>query len=413
VTTPPGPLALDDAIAAALAMAAPLPAASVPLASALGRVLAAPLRATRALPPWPNAGMDGYAVHVDDVRGASASSPVSLPVVATVPAGALPPRPLARGEAMRVMTGAPVPVGADTVIRREDTDDGTTRVTIRDARDAGLHVRPAGEDAAAGAEALAAGTVLGPGALQFAAALGAATVSVHARPRVAVLSTGDELVAVDEAAAAAEARIVDANGVGIAAAAIAAGADAAPPRLVRDDLDALTAALAEAGRTADVIVTSGGVSSGAFDHAKAAVRAAGGEVAFWRMRARPGSQLAVGRLGAAIWLGFPGNPVSAWTCAHVLLQPIVRRLLGEQDAAPAFEAVQLAESVRRDASMTLLLRVVLAPEYADLPTARLAGRQGSHLLHAAARATAILRLEPGPAPAPAGTVVSALRVLRW
>ena len=181
-----------------LAAIRPLGTESVPLRDALGRVLASDVRSPIEHPPWDNSSMDGYAVRAADVAAATASSPVVLPVAETVRAGQRPSAPLKVGTAIRVMTGAPVPDGTDTVIRVEDTDGGETRVAIRDARDAGRNVRPRGEDLRVGDVAVVRGTVIGPAQLGVLASVGCGTVEVHRRPRVAILASGDELVDVDQ-----------------------------------------------------------------------------------------------------------------------------------------------------------------------------------------------------------------------
>ncbi len=387
----------------------PRPGASVPLLDAHGLVLSAATTATVTLPPWPNAAMDGYAVHADDVVAASALSPVTLPVTETIAAGAFPTRSLARGHAARIMTGAPAPEGADTVIRVEDTDGGEATVIIRDARDARRNIRPAGEDVRAGEALLPAGSWLGGAQLGLLAAAGVPDVFVHPRPRVAILSSGNELVPLSEVAEARAGRkIVSSNSIALAALVREAGGVPVEFGIVRDDPDALAAALREAAARADIIVTTAGVSVGAFDYTRAAVRAAGGTIDFWKVRLRPGAMLGAGTVGAVPWLGLPGNPVSAVVTFELFVRPIIRRLMGHVHCLPRSVTCELAEPLRTAGGTTYLLRASLAPRAEGPPLASLAGLQGSHVQSALARGNALLVVPPDSARAAAGTLLRAI-----
>lgn len=216
-------LTVAEASAHMLAGATPLGSETVPLLEALGRVLTADVSSTVFLPPWDNSSMDGFAVRAEDVRGATARA-VTLRVVDTVAAGQRTARPVQAGEAIRIMTGAPVPAGADSVIRVEDTDDGVERVLVRDDRDAGRNIRPRGEDVVAGDRILGAGTVIGPAQVGVLSSIGVTTPAVYRRPRVAILATGDELVPVEEFARVESGdRIVSSNSYSLDAAVRAAG----------------------------------------------------------------------------------------------------------------------------------------------------------------------------------------------
>ena len=256
---------VHEALEQVLSPIRPLDVERIPLRSALGRVLAEDVVSPVEHPPWDNSSMDGYAVRGVDVRAASLASPVRLDVLETVRAGQRPSRVLEKGAAIRVMTGAPVPEGADTVIRVEDTDAGERVVEVRDVRDVGRNVRPRGEDLRRGAIAVAAGTAIEAAQLGVLASVGAASVAVHRRPRVAVMATGDELVDIDrfERVLAGE-RIVSSNSYTLTAAAMAAGADVVDLGIVKDDPAAYRERIAEA-RGCDLLVTSGGVSVGAYD----------------------------------------------------------------------------------------------------------------------------------------------------
>ena len=367
----------------------PLGMEHVRLTDALGRVLAEDVTSPIEHPPWDNSSMDGYAVRAADVQTASESSPVVLPVRETVRAGEQPTGPLTSGSAIRVMTGAPVPAGADTVIRVEDTDGGVDRVAIKDTRDAGRNIRPRGEDLAVGALAVSRGTVLGPAQIGVLASVGCALVPVHRQPRVAVLASGDELVDVDRFEEVRRGhRIVSSNSYTLTASVKACGAEPVYLGIVPDDPAAYEARLSGA-QGCDLLLTSGGVSVGAFDFTKDVLRALGAQLHLWRVRMRPGAPLGFGTLGDMAWLGLPGNPVSAMVTFELFARPLIRRLRGETHIFPGAVAVRVREDIPVAAPLTHFMRVVVDWE-ADGPWARLTGPQGSGLLTSMARANALL-----------------------
>jgi molybdopterin molybdotransferase len=406
-------LTVDEARATVVAELEPVASEIVHLDAALHRVLARDIVSPVSLPPWDNSSMDGYAVRSEDVARARADAPVALPVTGTIAAGAAAHHALAPGTAMRIMTGAPIPAGADTVIRVEDTDRGEERVTIRDARDAGRNVRPRGEDLRQGDVALAAGTVIDAPQLGVLASVGARDVPVHRRPRVAILATGDELVDVDAFAdVMAGRRIVSSNSYTLRAAVTAAGAEVLDLGICPDDRSALRARL-EAARDAqcDLLLTSGGVSVGAFDFTREVLESLGATMHFWRVRIRPGGPLGFGRLGAMSWLGLPGNPVSAMVTFELFGRPAIRKLRGERAIFPRAITVVLDEEVSIGAPLTHFLRAVVFSAADGTLRARLTGPQGSGLLTSMARADALLVVpleQFGRGPFPAGTVVRAI-----
>lgn len=372
-----------------LAKVHPLATERIPLVEALGRVLAEDVLSPIEHPPWDNSSMDGYAVRASDVANASAESPVVLPVLETVRAGELPTQPLNPNTAIRVMTGAPVPVGADSVIRVEDTDGGEERVTIRDARDAGRNIRPRAEDLAIGTLAVGAHTVLGPAHLGVLASVGCATVPVHRVPRVAVLTSGDELVDVDRFdEVRAGRRIISSNSYTLRASVTAAGAEPVDLGIVPDDPAAYRARL-DGANGCDLLLTSGGVSVGAFDFTKDVLRSLGAELHLWRVRMRPGAPLGFGTLNGMPWLGLPGNPVSAMVTFELFARPLIRRLRGERDIFPRAITVRVRDDIEVAAPLTHFMRVVVEWER-DVAWARLTGPQGSGLLTSMARANALL-----------------------
>ncbi|WBP92529.1 molybdopterin molybdotransferase MoeA [Mycolicibacterium neoaurum] len=305
----------------------PRAAAAVPTAAALGLVLAEDVVAAISLPGFDNSAMDGFAVLDTDIAAAGDATPVTLPVVDDIPAGRTDTRPLQPGTAQRIMTGAPLPAGATTVVPVEGTDaDFTTtatQVAIRRATVAGQHIRRAGEDVAAGTAVLRTGQLLTPAALGLVAALGLDRVSTLPRLRVLVMSTGSELVA--PGAALEPGQIYESNAVMLSAAVREAGAEAITAPMVRDDPAAFRTALDEHAADADLIITTGGVSAGAYEVVKDAL---GGQVEFTKVAMQPGMPQGCGRVGDVPIVTLPGNPVSALVSFEVFVRPPLRAAMG-------------------------------------------------------------------------------------
>ena len=367
----------------------PLDVERVALSAALGRVLAEDARSPLDHPPWDNSSMDGYAVRAADVEHASASAPIALPVLETVRAGQRPSRALEPRSAIRVMTGAPVPTGADSVIRVEDTDGGETQVAIRDARDAGRNVRPKGEDLRVGDIAVPRGTVLGPAHLGVLASIGVALAPVYRLPRVGILTSGDELVDIDRFDEVLRGdRIVSSNSYTLNAAVRAAGAEPVYYGIAPDDPVEYERQLR--GVTGcDVLLTTGGVSVGAFDFTRDVLRSLGAELHLWRVRMRPGAPLGFGTLDGMPWLGLPGNPVSTMVTFELFARPLLRRMRGEARIFQHAITVRSRDEITLAAPLTHFMRATL--EWSDDgPWARLTGPQGSGLLTSMARADALI-----------------------
>ncbi|HEX5972300.1 MAG TPA: gephyrin-like molybdotransferase Glp [Gemmatimonadaceae bacterium] len=401
-------LGVAEASALILANARALDAEPVSLELALGRVLAADIVSPVALPPWDNSSMDGYAVRGDDVRGASRASPATLAVTGTVAAGQRPSRVVGAGEAMRIMTGAPVPEGADTVVRVEDTDGGTERVLVHDDRDLSRNIRQRGEDVRAGATVMRAGTVLGAAQVGVLASVGCSSPRVHRRPRVAVLATGDELVTVDRFDEVLRGdRIVSSNSYSLAAAVREAGGEPVLLGIAADDPDEISHGL-ERARDCDLILTSGGVSVGEFDFTRTVVERLGGELAMWRVRMRPGAPIGFGTLFGRPWIGLPGNPVSALVTFELFARPLIRVLGGHRRPHRRVVEVIAGEDIRLAAPLTHFLRVVLDRDEGEPPRARLTGSQSSGMLTSMAQADALLVVPPEPQAVPAGTRLRAI-----
>jgi len=384
---------VHDASAKILGGIRALEAERVPLREAFGRVLAEDVLSPIDHPPWDNSSMDGYAVRASDVAFASESSPVKLPVLETVRAGQRASQSVAPRTAIRIMTGAPLPDGANTVIRVEDTDGGEKWVTIRDARDAGRNVRPRGEDLRAGAVALARSTVIGAAHLGVLASVGCALVPVYRRPRVAVLASGDEIVDVDQFDAVRRGdRIVSSNSYTIVGAARAAGAEVVDLGMVGDDPAAYEEKIAGA-RGCDLLITSGGVSVGAYDFTKDVLRSLGAELHLWRISMRPGAPLGFGTLGGMPWLGLPGNPVSAMVTFELFARPLIRKQHGETKIFRRSLDVRTLDDITLGAPLTHFFRGIVEWR-ADGAVAHLTGPQGSGLLTSMARANALLIVPP-------------------
>jgi len=316
----------SDALRLILDSVAPLPARPALLFDALGLVLAGRVVSPETVPPFTNSAMDGYAVRHGDLSAASAASPVLLDVLADLPAGSVSAHEVTAGTAIRIMTGAPLPAGADSVVPVEATTSEGGRVTIAAPVRAGANVRLAGEDLREGEELLPAGFVLNPAALGVLASVGLAQIAVRPRVRVAVLTTGDELV--DASAKPGPGQIRDSNVQTMCGQAAAFGAVPIPIPRVPDTREAVTAALARARAEADVVVTNGGISVGDYDFIKAVLDDFGAREVFWKVRQKPG-----GPLGFWLWdgtpvFGIPGNTVAAMVCMEEYVRPALRKMTG-------------------------------------------------------------------------------------
>jgi molybdopterin molybdotransferase len=357
----------------------------VPVGAALGRVLAEDVRAALDVPPTDNSAVDGYAVRGSDIPTTGTRD---LSVVADLPAGAVFEATLASGEALRIMTGAPMPAGADTVYPQELVDRIGRTVRIPAAA-AGVNVRRRGEDVRAGAVVMRAGAVLRPQELGVAASLGLPQLLVRQRPRVAILSTGDEVS--EPGSVRKPGQIFDSNRFSLRGLVEAAGAEPIDYGIVPDLYDVLHARLRVAAASADIVLSSGGVSVGDYDLVKAVLQEAGG-IDFWQVAMQPGRPLAVGRIGPAHFFGLPGNPVASMLTFHLFVRPALWKLAGRRELFPASFRAVAAEAMSKKPGRREFKRGVLSYS-GERWEVRTTGPQGSGILTSMTLANCFVMIE--------------------
>lgn len=372
----------------------------VSLSDALGRVSAASVKAMVTSPPFDVSAMDGYAVRAAEVSSAG----MALRLVGVSRAGIPAVPTLATGTCMRIFTGAPVPIGADAIVIQEDVDADGSRVVFRVKAEAGLHVRKAGLNFSVGAEIVPAGRVLTARDIGLLAAAGHDRIAVRRRPRIAVLSTGDELAA--NADAGGPGRIFDANRPALIALIRAWGGEPVDLGIAGDDDGAITAALS--GLKADLLLVTGGASVGDRDRVRPVLQALGLSFNFWKIRMRPGKPLMSGMLGTMPVLGLPGNPVSALVCALLFLEPAICALTGRRADGPTFETARLSAPIGKTGERDDYLRAVLTVDDAGLSVEAFP-QQDSSMLALLASANALLFRPAGAPPAAAGETVKVVR----
>ncbi len=395
-------LKLADALARILAEVRAVDGSeTVAVRSALGRVLAAQVESTIDVPSHTNSAMDGYAVIGADL---AADAETRLDVIGTSAAGRPFGAAVAAGQCVRIMTGAPMPAGADTVVMQENvTRDGDTAI-IGAGQQPGQHVRQAGEDIAAGSVALHAGTLLLPAQIGILGSLGIGEVSVRRRPRVAFFSTGDELRSVGESLG--EGQIYDSNRYTIYGMLTRLGVEVFDMGIVRDERDAVEQAFARAAALADAIVTSGGVSVGDADYVTETLERAG-TVGFWKVAIKPGRPLAFGRIGDALFFGLPGNPNSVMATFYQLVQPALQALAGMPEPSPPLTMPAVsASALRKKPGRTEFQRGVLSRGDDGRLVVHKTGHQGSGVLSSMAAANCFIVLPEDAGPVSAGDEVT-------
>jgi molybdopterin molybdotransferase len=392
-------LSVDEALERILARVKPLAPVSVELLDVLGLTLAEDVVADHDVPPFRNSAMDGYAVRGADVS----TAPVKLRVTGEIAAGMTPSGRINAGEAMRIMTGAPLPDGADTIVRVEDTDNRTDTVTITVPTKLGISVRAAGEDLKRGETILRTGTTLRAAEIGVLATLGRGRVSVIPRPRVAVLSTGDELVELNDELRAGQIR--DANRYSLSSAARAMGATPIPLGIVRDTAQDLRRAHRDAAERADVIVTSGGVSVGDHDHVKPVVDELG-SMDFWSIAIRPGRPLAFGEIDGKLIFGLPGNPVSSLLGFELFVRPALLKMAGRTLLQRPRVTARFEGTLDTPPGLRFFARGIYDPVAG---TVRTTGPQGSGILRSMALANCFIDVPDTVQHVDAGATVTVIR----
>jgi molybdopterin molybdotransferase len=369
-------ISVEEALKTILENVRPLDCENIPITSALGCAIGESIVSGRTIPPLANSAMDGYAVVAGDTAFASKTKPAVLDVLEDVPAGKVATQPIRNGQAIRIMTGAPLPDGANAVVRVEDTEAQGGRVKIFVAAAPGLDIREAGEDVKTGELVISKGSILRAAEIGMLAALGRSYVSVHQRPVVAIVSTGDELVEVDETPGPG--KIVNSNGYSLAALVLEAGGIPLQVGIARDNREDLLAKFRAASR-ADIVISSGGVSVGDYDLVKDIMAEIGSRIQFWRVAMRPGRPLAFGLLEGKPLFGLPGNPVSSMVSFEQFIRPSILKMRGYSNIYRRVVLAEITEGYKKKQGLKYFLRARV--EFRDgRYIASLTGEQGSGIL---------------------------------
>jgi molybdopterin molybdotransferase len=355
-----------DALREVLGRARPLTADSVSLDKALGRTLARDIRARESIPPFAKATMDGYAVRAADTRPEEGAASVHLRVIEDLPAGRVSRSAIGPGQAVRIMTGAPLPMGADAVVMVEDTEKAGDSVRLTSAVDPGENTGRAGEDVEKGELVLERGALVGPAAVGMLAALGYASVPVVRRPVVHIIATGDEIV--EPGRKARPGQIRNSNGHALLALALQAGAEAAYLGIARDRSSSLGAKIGKA-RGSEILILSGGVSVGDYDLVKDQLKSLGVRPVFWQVRIKPGKPVFFGVRGRQLVFGLPGNPTSAMVTFHLFVRPVLDGMLGRREPGPRSGKAVLDQEIDLESGRMQFLRGALVSDGPQLRVA--------------------------------------------
>lgn len=379
---------VEDALNCILGSLKPLGLEKVSILDSLGRVIGEDIVAQRDIPPMNNSAMDGYAVCAEDTKGATRGNPVIVKVVEDIPAGAVPRTRINRGEAARIMTGAPIPEGANAVVRVEDTEKAGDWVKIYVEIEKGQDIRCAGEDVQKGERVISRGDVIRPAEVGMLAALGRSFVSVYQKPRVAVIATGDEIVDVDETPSPWQ--IVNSNGYSLTAQIIECGAVPLNLGIAKDTKESLVETFGNALR-ADVIISSGGVSVGDYDFVKDIMTEIGNQMHFWQVAMRPGKPLAFGSVGGIPLFGLPGNPVSSMVSFEQFVRPSLLMMMGHKKIFRKTVRALCKENIEKKKGTRHFLRARVMLEKGKYTVAT-TGEQGSGILKSMVMANGLIVL---------------------
>lgn len=400
-------ISVEEALNTILAQVKPLEAETVPILKALGRVLSEGVVSTTDIPSFRNSAMDGYALRAADIRGASPEKPIRLDVVEEVPAGYVPHASLDAGKAARIMTGAPVPEGADAVLMVEYTQSEDTAVTVmREVRE-GENIRLAGEDVKASQVVLQKGKVVTPADIGLLAAIGEVRAKVKRQPSVSILATGDEIVDVSEPLTIGKVR--NSNSYALAAQVMSLGATPKIVGIARDRADEMEERI-KLGLRGDVLLTTGGVSVGDFDLVKGVLQNLG-EIILWKVAMKPGKPLAFGMIDGKLVFGLPGNPTSAMVTFEQFVRPALLKMAGRKKLKKAEVEAVLAQDIDKKPGRRYFLRVVVEKR-GDQYYAALAGPQGSGILKSMSLANGLLVLSEETTEKKKGDLVS-VQMIEW
>lgn len=393
---------VEEALENILDAVSPLGLEKVNLFEALGRVIGEDVHAGRAIPPKDNSAMDGYALRAEDTRGASPDNPVILKVVEDIPAGAVPQKRIEPGQASRIMTGAPIPEGANAVVPMEESRREGGGVAILAEAATGRDIRRAGEDVQPGEKVISRGEIIRPAEIGMLSSLGRSFIFVHQRPLVAIVATGDELTDVDEPTSPW--KIVSSNSYALAALARDCGAIPMQLGIARDRREDLVEAFRNAMR-ADLIVSSGGVSVGDYDLVKDVMKQEGNRMQFWRVAMRPGRPLAFGSMGGVPTVGLPGNPVSTMVSFELFVRPALLKMMGHKNLFRRTVRARLEEEIHKKPGVRHFIRARIQRRkegYVVVTT----GDQGSGILKSMVRANGLIVLPEEATKVGAGETVN-------
>jgi molybdopterin molybdotransferase len=381
-------ISVEDALNQILEVIVPLGQEKVNILDSLGRVIGEDIYANRNIPPRDNSAMDGYAVRWEDTRGASREKPVVLSVIENLPAGTIPRKAVGKGESSRIMTGAPIPDGADAVVRVEDTAKHGRRVKVFAQAKEGQDIRLAGEDVRDGELVISRGDIIRPAEIGMLASLGCSFIRAYQRAVVAVVATGDELVDIDETPNPGQ--IVSSNSYSLAAQIIECGGIPLQIGIAKDTKEDLVAKFKAALR-ADIIVSSGGVSVGDYDLVKDVMKKVGNKMQFWRVAMRPGRPLAFGSMGGVPLFGLPGNPVSSMIAFEQFVRPSILKMMGHKNLFRRTVRATVREDITKKKGTKHFIRARVEYKNGKF-TVTSTGDQGSGILKSMVRANGLIIL---------------------